>query len=305
MATSTVDNLHASLVVKKGWYKHHLTMAENAYQELDAHLEKGISVTHALDRFDKVNVTLNAYYEKLAEAYEELELADPQRATQYATELAQLTTDHNTFQNDAEKALDVAISYPQITGKPLLDAPTNPTTPAATAQLQSKANDALKPFILTREHTPRHLRVWLKNMAIWFESSNFERDTLVIQQAYFTSRLGPHLKLALEEEITDMTIIFGNAPSCSTVLETEFECLYPVFDRRYQFFQSAQAHKQPFTDWCTQLRQEGDEARLDELDVDGIYAFRFIVGCRDKTLQHEFFREKVATLAQVLRVAHD
>lgn len=50
---------------------------------------------------------------------------------------------------------------------------------------RSRANDALKPFVVTRDHTPVEMRSWVTKFKAFYSSSCLERCSVPEQHAYF------------------------------------------------------------------------------------------------------------------------
>ena len=86
------------------------------------------------------------------------------------------------------------------------------------------------------EHMPQEMRVWLAQFQSYYSTSGFNTCTLEDQHAYFLQCLNPTLRFRVEHHVDPLTPVFGNAPSCITLLEAEFLHRYPLFARRLLYF---------------------------------------------------------------------
>ncbi|QQP56230.1 Hypothetical protein FKW44_000823 [Caligus rogercresseyi] len=72
-----------------------------------------------------------------------------------------------------------------------------------------------------------------------------------------------------------------------TILDGHFECVHPLFNRRYEFF----THKFPLgkkaSEWKTELSDIAFNCRLEEFTVDEIFLFRWFQDCPDQELLKE------------------
>ncbi len=131
-----------------------------------------------------------------------------------------------------------------------------PDTPRA------HAVDALKPFLLTEQHTPEDLREWKAQFETHY--SNGHLDTLP-----YKDQVG-YLRVCIDKEL------FQNLADCINqamsimeedgamqILDEEFMCQYPLFSRRHKYFRAEQAQRMKVTAWFTQLNHMGNEANLE------------------------------------------
>jgi len=194
---------------------------------------------------------------------------------------------------------EVSIELARLEATAAAPAPSPADAPIAAAHPQRiRPNDALKPFTLSRDHTPVQLRDWQQKFRDYYSSSKFEHCSVSEQQAYFKSCLDSYLSQRLHQDIQAATPIFGDG-SCTEALDALFKKFYPLFTRRLDFFKSSQAPGQLFSDWTTQLRQLGDEAELDATTVDDLYAMRYLVGGVDNKLLEKLMASKDGTLADL------
>ena len=194
----------------------------------------------------------------------------------------------------------------------LLPKPASATTPGA-ATTRTKANDALKPKVLTREMTPVEFTSWVTRFTAYYASSNMQNCSLAEQQAYFRACIDSYLEDRLQSKIAPVTPVLpeDGKVSCLNLLNDEFLLNHPVFARRLDFFQAKQAHNQNFTDFAQNLIRMGDESHLAELTVDDIYVMRFLTSCANLKLRDRFLKDttpppnkdKILQLAQNFEVS--
>ena len=168
-------------------------------------------------------------------------------------------------------------------------------------QRRVKANDALKPFTLTRDHTPAEMRSWMRKFTSYYTSSNMEQASLAEQQAYLTALIDTHLETRIRDKVTASTPIFRGQDetieiTCIELIEAEFAHKYPVLTRRYQFFNDKQMPGQLASDWVAKLRALGDEAELEEMTTEHLYIMRYVCGVSDAKLRGKFLKEKKPSL---------
>ena len=169
------------------------------------------------------------------------------------------------------------------------------------SQRRVKANDALKPFTLTRDHTPAEMRSWMRKFTSYYTSSNMDQASLAEQQAYLTALIDTHLETRIRDKVTAGTPIFREQDdtietTCIELIEAEFAHKYPVLTGRYQFFNDKQMPGQLASDWVAKLRALGDEAELEEMTTEHLYIMRYVCGVSDAKLRGKFLKEKKPSL---------
>ena len=122
------------------------------------------------------------------------------------------------------------------------NSPTQGSARAASAQSTSAAGTPkistcklLFPSQLTKSNTPGEMRLWLASFRRFYDASNLNQQPTATQQGYFLQALDASLQEILERQLCPETSIFGPA-GCVDMLEAEFKSLYPVFNRRVDFF---------------------------------------------------------------------
>ena len=180
--------------------------------------------------------------------------------------------------------------------------------PASAPRVQSQAprvevNKILTPEVLNKSDSPVQMANWIRSFKRWYAASKMHLGATAEQQGYFMHRLDAYLQSRLNEKIQVDTPIFRNDGnedeeiSCIELLEKEFLIRYPIVSRQHNFFLSVQQQGQAFSDWAKELRQMGDEARLDQLTTEDLYIMRYICGTIDAKLREKFLKEPKPTLA--------
>ena len=165
-----------------------------------------------------------------------------------------------------------------------------------------KIQSALKPDKLTRENSPVELRSWIRKFRAFYSMSKLEKASVPNQQAFLFQCIDLELETHLRQEIDDRTPIFGQ-DGCMDIIERRFMLSYPLFSRRLAFFRYEQAKGQSFADFYANLRRQGDEANLHNLDVDAQYVHKIISGICDEKLREKLCKLREPKLAEVLQEA--
>ena len=164
-----------------------------------------------------------------------------------------------------------------------------------------KANDALKPFILTRDHTPVEMRTWLRKFKSYYSSSNMKFAPLADQQAYFRNCIDSYLDTRINGTVREDTPIYREGDdtieiTCEEIIVNEFAARFPILTRRYLFFKSEQESNQLCSDWVASLRALEDEANLADMTTEQLYVMKIICGTKDAKLREKFLKEDKPTM---------
>ena len=104
-----------------------------------------------------------------------------------------------------------------------------------------KLDKGLKPFILTKDHTPADLHIWEQELMDYFESGDFHLSSCIPedndrkQKAHFARCVNEDLLKTIKAKTDLETTVFGHKGYIET-LRKVFETLYPIFYRRVQLF---------------------------------------------------------------------
>jgi hypothetical protein len=202
-------------------------------------------------------VTLRKGYDKISQAYIlllddlPLDLDDDSRKSRDRYEKGRDEVD--------ERYMDLNCMFLEALAKVQNPLPEN--QPSSVQNPQTTANDKaamqLKPFTLTREHTPTELTDWLDRFRDFYNASNLGAKDIPGQQSYFKLFMKPNLYMQIRPKITAGTAIYaaqGNFdPCCIDLLKDEFLIHYPLTVRRLDFFKLAQTKGQLFTDFYAKL----------------------------------------------------
>lgn len=180
--------------------------------------------------------------------------------------------------------------------------------PPAPAAGRIKTYDALKPFTLTRDHTPAELRNWILQFKAFYSTSQMDQLNIEDQQAFLRICVEPLLYERFRFKIGAATPVFDANPavdSCIRFLEDEFSLQYPLFLRRLDFFRASQTKGQAFSDFLTKLDSQAEEADLLNLGPEDIYIFRYICACTDTKLKEKLLKLDNPTREDIKRTTHN
>ena len=144
------------------------------------------------------------------------------------------------------------------------------------------------PTQLTKSNTPGELRLWLAAFRRFYNASNLHQQPVATQQGYLLQALDPSLQEILERQICPGTLVFGPA-GCIDMLEAEFKSLYPIFNRRVDFFQVRRDQGEAAGDFWQCLAKLGDMADLESVSKEDLTVFRFIDASDDSHLREKIF----------------
>ena len=94
----------------------------------------------------------------------------------------------------------------------------------------------LFPEKLTRSKTLSELRLWVAAFQRFYNGSGLGKQSIATQQGFLLQALDAELQEVVSRQITPGIPVFGPA-GCLDLLEAEFQSLYPIFNRRVDFFQ--------------------------------------------------------------------
>ena len=178
------------------------------------HKPSSLSVTELKD----IHQELKQTYKKLKETYQKIEELDTKKS--YDSILDDIM---NSYENTIQHIIE-NISTIEASPGPTVAQPDMATQNAP----RIKVNNALKPFILTRDHTPTEFRSWIEKFKAFYSLSNLEQCSLAEQHAYFRICIDVNLESRIREKIMENTPIFGD-DGCVALLEEGFLLKYPLF----------------------------------------------------------------------------
>ncbi len=172
-----------------------------------------------------------------------------------------------------------------------------PDTPRACAV------DALKPFLLTEQHTLEDLQGWKAQFDTYYSNSHLDTLPYKDQVGYLRACIDKELFQDLADCINQATSIMEEGGAVQ-ILDEEFRHQYPLFSWQHKYFGAEQPQGMKVTAWFTQLNRMGNEASLENLIVDQLKVFCFVTSVKDPDLQYKFLHLKEPT-TDVMRLAFD
>ena len=171
------------------------------------------------------------------------------------------------------------------------------STPSSRASSNVASADAMPklstckllfPAQLTKSNTPGEFRLWMAAFHRFYDASNLQHQPVATQQEYLLQALDSLLQEILERQICPGTTVFGPA-GCIDMLEAEFKSLYPIFNRRVDFFQVRRDQGEATGDFWQRLTKLGDMADLEAVSKEDLTVFQFIDACQDTHLREKIF----------------
>ena len=123
------------------------------------------------------------------------------------------------------------------------------------------------------------------------EASNLKQQPIATQQGYLLQALRAGLQEIVERKLTPSKPLFGPA-GCLDILEGEFRTLYPIFNRRVNFFQVVREPGENADDYLCRLSSLAEMADLGAMTQKELTTFRFIGSCNDRRLRGKIFQLK-------------
>jgi hypothetical protein len=183
-------------------------------------------------------VTLRKGYEKLSQAYILL-LEDIPDDPDDDGRKAKTRYESGRDEID-ERYMDLNVNFLEALARIQKPLPENQLSSVHNPMSMSTANDKaamqLKPFTLSREHTPTELTNWLDRFRDFYNASNLGVKDIPGQQSYFKLFIKPNLYMQIRPKITAGTAIYATDenpdPCCIDLLKDEFLIHYPLTVRR-------------------------------------------------------------------------
>ena len=149
----------------------------------------------------------------------------------------------------------------------------------------------LFPKELTKESTPSEFRLWMAAFQRFHEASNLKQQPIATQQGYLLQALSAGLQEIVERKLTPNMPLFSPA-GCLDILEGEFRTLYPIFNRRVDFFQVIREPGENADEYLHRLTSLAEIADLGAMTPEELTIFLFIGSCNDKRLREQIFQLK-------------
>ncbi|QQP41502.1 Uncharacterized protein FKW44_015903 [Caligus rogercresseyi] len=165
-----------------------------------------------------------------------------------------------------------------------------------------RVNESLKPPRLLMESSLAEFRSWKQGFDCFYKSNNMDTIEISEQRGYLHTCLDLLLQQLLSTKVHNHTPIFGE-DGCIEEIRNIFLRRTPMIKRRYNFFNCNQNPGETFSEWYLRLQLEGQEAELENINVDYLYTLRIITGIEDKQLREEFLRKEEPTREELVRIA--
>lgn len=289
-----VDSLKNSLRAYKG----HLTITLDVADNL-VHLADANPTPALVGKLEATLSKLEGLNDQITELHKKLQEEDPTKFDDYKDSMEECV---NRFKDGFNDIMKMIITCKQAGVNPHAQLQQPP--PPQGQQGRLKTNDALKPFKLTKDHTPVEMRQWTLQFKAFYSTSRLDTLAITDQQAYLRICMDPQLYERFQGKIGANTPLFSDdddEDTCIGFLEEEFALQYPLFTRRLEFFRSSQSRGQNFSDFLTQLDAKADEADLAHLDTADVYVFRYIVACTDQKLKEKLLKLENPTREEIKR----
>ena len=277
-------------------HKGHFTRLVDAANRATRFMQGNISQL-ARQEAEKCFQDLKNKFETVQQLYKDLGAIDVAQAAQYITAAEVNDDEFQATREDLLTALRLAAPAPQV------NAPG--AQPNAARIPNFKAQSGVKPDKLQADADPLTYRAFVRAFDAFYRMSRMDTLAVVDQQAVLFQMFDRELEASVRQAVDENTPIFGPVDqiSCMSALADRFDEIYPLFSRRLDFWMSSQPKGGRFTDWAAKLQQQGEEADLAQLDLDGIHAFRLICGCTDAKLRDKFLKLRNPTRRDVMAEA--
>ena len=132
----------------------------------------------------------------------------------------------------------------------------------------------LFPKELTKSNTPGKFRLWVSAFKRFYEASSLKTQSVATQQGYMLQAISVELQEIVEQKLTPSMPLFGPA-GCLDILEGEFRTLYPIFNRRVEYFQVVREQRESSEEYYRCLARLADMADLEAMSKEELTTFRF------------------------------
>ena len=144
----------------------------------------------------------------------------------------------------------------------------------------------LFPEKLLKSKTPCEFRLWIAAFQRFHDASGLKQQSVATQQGYLLQALDADLQDVVARQIMPGMPIFRST-RCLDLLEAKFKSLYPIFNRRVDFFQVRKDQGESAEEFWQRLSKLGDMADLEAMSREDLMAFRFIDACDNKRLREK------------------
>jgi len=276
-------------------YKGHCTRNTTALEVLTADIDNLADDELTLAHAQQLEVALKQAADAISKLDAQLTVV---RSKESTDNFLKCDGDYGKRCDDFHEARRNALTVLTVIKKAAPAASSTPAPPVINHK-PSRVNDALKPEKLSASCSLGEFNAWVQDFDAYYSSNNMDAFPLNEQHAYIRNSLELKLQQLLKTKI-DPT---STKEDCMDHLRQVFLRNNPLFIRRFNFFNCSQHKNEKFSDFNTRLELEGQDAELDQMDVDDFYALRFAIGTSDGELQKEFFQHKDPTRDNLYEVA--
>ena len=226
---------------------------------------------------------------------QEIDDADPNGTS----EDSKVRRKYESWEEELQQVQTAATQAACLIQAPTATGGTQATPVGHEQELKSKAVPALKPELLTSDHSMALMLQWLDTTYTYWVGSKFERDELCVQQATFFNLMKPDLQLLMREEVTPVLIIPPPdwktlpdkvTPSCFKVVIRHWLIRHPLVATRLQFFRHRQAEGQKFSEFIAKHQELSKGCDLEEMKPEDIFVMTLLAGCVDEDMLDELLK---------------
>ena len=269
----------------KNALKGHFTRREQAAQNHISFLDGKVDTSSTLLEIRQAIQHLKTAKDKVEHVISKLQEIDDTHIEDYATEFASLEARFSEIVNPLLDRIQVAESENGGAGNMVL--------PPEVTPLQKIDNTLAPKFILGLDHTPLEFRKWIKAFKGWYTQNQMHRMPTSLQHRYFFNHIDEKLVDKIDHHILEATKVFSDdldEETCTTILEAEFRNIFPVFNRRLDFFTHIQASGQLFSETIDTIDKLSVEAQVYDLETDEIMVMRYLSACTNSKLREKLMR---------------
>ena len=286
------DTIAASIKGHKGHFKRNETAVNQAITDARDNRNQ-----YSLDTLRRAMQTLSERHDTIEGLYDRLATADPDTIDECNKNLDALQARLLTVRSQA-----MAIFGDDGQQQQTRRARNRSNSPIA----RFREANAMRPEKLEQDANPVTLRAFLRQFEAYYRLSSMDQVDIRDQQAMLFRCMDINLETSIRDVITDQTPIFGN-DSCIQALEEKFNTTYPLYARRFDYFNTSHPKGTKLSEAYRKLVLRGNEADMANIKIEEIHAFLLIRMCSDDTLKRDLLKLEQPTLEEVLRTisAHE
>ena len=164
----------------------------------------------------------------------------------------------------------------------------------------------LKPKDLSAKATPQEFAIWRENFEVYFSTSNADRCTPRIQQAFLNTCIDTDLVSEISSRVSPDWPVFGTSdsiPGHIQILDQYFRNKYPMHIRRAEFFSYKAPDASTSSSYFITMLQKIKNADLLRTPVHDILTSFLATNCPDSVLRLELLRSDYLSLNTIVEKA--